>query len=100
MKLSRLRGAAVGALAVMAISGASIVLAASPTAKPTTPAAEATQPNAVDTDTLEQGDQTSPDGAEVPEATSSEAKTTAEADGPGGHADAAGEIDHQFDGNE
>nr|MBA2601138.1 hypothetical protein [Actinomycetota bacterium] len=51
----------------------------------------------VDTDKvqLQVGDQSAPDSTE---ATSSEG--TSESDGPGGHEDPAGNVDHQFEGNE
>jgi hypothetical protein len=59
---------------------------------------------------VQQGDQTAPDiatsggtssAAEAPES-SSESTSAAEnnADGPGGHQDPAGNVDHQFQGNE
>jgi hypothetical protein len=68
-------------------------------------AAEATDPvsGAVDGDTLQQGDQTTPDpatsAAETTSTESPEAPST-EADAPGGHADGPGNVDHQFNGNE
>lgn len=58
-----------------------------------------------DTDNIQQGDQSAPDNtrsvksgkAETQEATGSE---TSAPDGPGGHADPAGSVDHQFEGQE
>jgi hypothetical protein len=110
---------------VLLISGVASAFAASPappapvtTAPVTQPAADpATEPvEATDTDTLQEGDQTTPDvpgAAEAPEAADAaepaEAKDAAEApeakgteaDGPGGHADPEGQnIDHQFEGEE
>ena len=71
--------------------------------------------SATDTDTTQQGDQTTPDvpgAAETPdpnekpdakEAPGTEAKdateTGVDADGPGGHADPAGQVDNQQTGN-
>jgi hypothetical protein len=63
--------------------------------------------SAVDTDNIQQGDQTSPDTATA----SSKATSTTEqggegggesgtSDGPGGHEDPAGNVDHQFNGEE
>jgi hypothetical protein len=58
---------------------------------------------AADSDTVQQGDQTTPDAAasttETSGAESPEAPGT-ETDGPGGHADGPGNVDHQFNGNE
>ena len=104
MKLQRFRAPALAATAVLLISGVATALAASPapsqsfTTAPITRTDGAEQVETVDTDTLEEGDQTSPDGAEA--ADGSEA-AGAEADGPGGHADPEGQnVDHQFDGEE
>lgn len=61
------------------------------------------------TATVQQGNQTTPDtgtstekaGVEAPESSSSATETTGTAsDGPGGHQDPAGNVDHQFDGQE
>ncbi len=117
MKLKHFRVPALGASAVLLIAGATSVFAASPT--PSTPAAGASasqvEPVGTDADTLQQGDQTTPDVAgaagaasEAPAAAetaadAAEATGTADAaaDGPGGHADPAGQnVDHQFDGAE
>jgi hypothetical protein len=60
-----------------------------------------------DTDNLQQGDQTTPDttGGAASETTGESAgegtgESSGESDGPGGHADPAGNVDHQFDGQE
>jgi len=55
-----------------------------------------------DTDAVQQGDQTTPDqpGAAEHEKAGAEQERTTEADGPGGHADPAGNVDHQFEGEE
>jgi hypothetical protein len=131
MKLDRFRTPALAATAVLVISGAGIAFAAPPQAaapQPAAPAIEpATEPVGPDTDTLQQGDQTTPDvvvapaapGAvtapaakpaalkAAPEAAAPEAaaetSTEAEAasDGPGGHEDPPGaNVDHQFEGEE
>lgn len=138
MKLDRFRAPALAATAVLLISGAATAFAAGPvTPAPVAPATPVTQvtpvtpvtpvaspaqaePTSPDSDTLQVGDQTTPDVAgtatsTAPEAvtseTAAEAPAGAEAagteavdsasDGPGGHADPAGQnVDHQFDGQE
>ncbi|HYK96428.1 MAG TPA: hypothetical protein VE011_11290 [Candidatus Dormibacteraeota bacterium] len=121
MKLDRFRAPALAATAVLLISGAGIAFASSPPATPAVAgpvlAAETAGP---DTDTLQQGDQTTPDTAAdtatagdvtdpaADTATAGDVTDPAEAtvsesasDGPGGHQDAAGQnVDHQFDGQE
>ena len=115
MKLERFRGAALAATAALLIAGATSVFATSPS--PATPAPDASasqvEPIGTDADTLQQGDQTTPDvagAAESPAEAPATAETTGaeapeapgvEADGPGGHEDPAGQnVDHQFDGVE
>ena len=113
MKISRTRIAALGAAAILMLGGATVALAQSPSPKVavTVPAAAADSvrlsdadtiedpAGAPDTDNVESGDQTGPDAANEPAETGSE--SSAEADGPGGHADADGQnVDHQFDGEE
>ena len=51
----------------------------------------------VDGDTTQQGDQSTPDGTGSTEANGPE---NAPSDGPGGHADPAGNVDNQFDGEQ
>ncbi len=114
MKISRLRQPAVSALAVLLISGAGIAFAGGPTptgaptvapaveaAEPVAPAVEAAEPAGPDTDTLQEGDQTTPDTAAEKADASGEA-AGAEADGPGGHQDDPTDpnADHQFEGEE
>lgn len=130
MKFDRFRAPALAATAVLLISGAANVFAASPSVTLPAPVAPVVQAAPADTDTLQEGDQTTPDvagsvesdveapdaagAAEAPDAAgAAEAPDTAgtesagtesagtEADGPGGHADAEGQnVDHQFDGEE
>ena len=94
------------------------MFAASPSVTLPAPVAPVVQVTPADTDTLPEGDQTTPDVAgsaesavDLPEAagTAAEALDAAgaveaagtEADGPGGYADAEGQnVDHQFDGEE
>ena len=98
-----LAGPATGTAMAASHSGASHLAAAS--SEPTRP----------DHDTLQQGDQTSPDTApgttvkaaassrSTPEPSSSEGESATESesavpDGPGGHADAAGNVQYEFNG--
>ena len=132
MKIARLRQPALSAVAVLLISGAGIafagntpspaVPAAVPTAVPTVqtgvPAVEPIQAAGADTDTLQEGDQTTPDSppAAGTEAVAAEASGTEQAgtekagtEAPGdatlpggGHADDPNNAtaDHQFEGAE
>jgi len=131
MKIARLRQPALSAVAVLLISGAGIafagtpspaVPAAAPVVQAAGPAVEPVQPAGADTDTLQEGDQTTPDspatGAEAAgaEAVGTESagteKTSTEAAGAeapgdaslpgGGHADDPNNAnaDHQFEGVE
>ncbi len=109
MILSRLRGAALGGLAVLLIGGAGVTFAAGPT-----PAAQVISAPAVTTSSqvdVQQGDQTAPDaagametaGAEAPESATEPAGTATgtETEGPGGHQDANGaNVDNQFQGQQ
>ena len=97
--------AGAAAVAALAIGGGSLASAASNTPPAQPPAA------AVDADTLQQGDQATPDTgiAASSEATSAETpgaaeqpgvESSASSDGPGGHADdpANATVDYQFEG--
>ena len=128
MKIARFRQPALSALAVLLISGAGIAFAgnastatpkmdapaAEVTAPAVEPATEPVEPAGADTDTLQEGDQTTPDtAADV----TAEKAGTAEAAGTekagveepgdanlpgGGHADNPNDpnADHQFEGVE
>jgi hypothetical protein len=128
MKLDRFRAPALAATAVLLISGAGIAFAAGPSAVAPAPLAPvvAAEPAGPDTDTLQEGDQTTPDvtgagsasaakavSASTTKAAEKAASETAaegtegseaagaESDGPGGHEDPAGQnADHQFEGEE
>jgi hypothetical protein len=112
MNLNRFRAPALAATVVLLISGVANAFAASPAPAQPLRVAPVTQADAsgaaepveaVDTDTLQEGDQTTPDVAGTSEAAGQETPEAAgsEADGPGGHADAEGQnVDHQFDGEE
>jgi hypothetical protein len=73
------------------------------------------EPTSPDNDSVQQGDQTSPDvspaaatagtSSPSPEASSPEGESTTEnesavSDGPGGHADPSGNVQHEFSGAE
>lgn len=52
-----------------------------------------------DADNVQQGDQTTPDTTGPTEGSGNETESGT-TDGPGGHADPAGNVDHQFQGEE
>lgn len=58
-------------------------------------------PTSQDPDSIQEGDQTAPDDekGEV-EAPETGAESEKESDGPGGHEDPPGNVDHQFEGEE
>lgn len=91
--------------AVAAVPAKSVPLQAPPPA----PAATGTDPSpTTDGDAVQQGDQTTPDvageapesGSEAPESATETGAETDANDGPGGHADPPGTVDHQFEGVE
>jgi hypothetical protein len=98
------------AVTALAVGGAAISSAAGKTPPVNPPAAvnppAVNPPAATDGDTLQQGDQTSPDTAADAAETSSEAPSSESGsevvgnDGPGGHADEPGNpnADNQFEG--
>jgi hypothetical protein len=101
-KTKKLLASALGLAVTLGISGGA--LAASHSSK-----ARSEPVAAADTDTVQQGDQTTPDTTTTSqEARSSESGSTGSepsnegqgSDGPGGHEDPAGNVDHQFDGQE
>lgn len=113
MKIARFRQPALSALAVLLISGAGIAFAADPSSSPSgPPVVETTESGgaAADTDTLQEGDQTTPDSeaAEAADTAGSETeKAGVEEPGDenlpgGGHADDPNDpnADHQFEGVE
>ena len=93
--------AAIAALAVGSVAYASSGGSATQHAKARTAAtAEPTQ-SAPDTDNIQSGDQTDPDtGASAEQSSETSGETGSANDGPGGHADAPGNVDHQFQGQE
>jgi hypothetical protein len=97
--------AAIAALAVGGVAYASSGGSAAPHAKATAPAAEPAPPGP-DTDTIQSGDQTTPDaGQQAEEGMQTSTEIGSEVvgnDGPNGHADEPGNpnADHQFEGQE
>ncbi|HEY0477592.1 MAG TPA: hypothetical protein VGD37_08705 [Kofleriaceae bacterium] len=92
--------AAIAALAVGGVAYASSGGSAAPHAKATA-TAEPGQ-SGPDTDNIQSGDQTTPDaGSNAAEQSSETSGESGSAnDGPGGHTDAPGNVDHQFQGQE
>ena len=100
----RTKRAIVAGAAVLAITGATwggVALASSTgsDSKAQPSAAVSSEPEAADTDNVLEGDQTGPDEADANEAADTETEG-AESDGPGGHEDPPGNVDHEFDGEE
>lgn len=94
----------IGTATAMTQSGASTPPAVHAPMKSTTPKSDA---NAPDTDTVQQGDQTSPDvpnakasekAGAAGEAENSPESETGASDGPGGHQDPPGNVDNQQTG--
>jgi hypothetical protein len=106
--------ASVGAAAILAVGltagAASATGSTAPATKTTVGQLSSVSKAAPDTDNVQQGDQTTPDvpGTASPEKAGTEKAGTEKAgtetpdasDGPGGHADAPGTVDHQFRGQE
>ena len=101
---TKIAAAAVAAVALGTISAGS-ALAATPTTVPavSTPASPQAGPTSPDSDTLQQGDQAGPDTSATAEPgaeSKGETESQVANDGPGGHADPAGNVQHEFDGTE
>lgn len=107
LKKITIAGATAATLGLAVLAGGT-AFAASPA--PSTPVAAVESTSAVETDTvqLQQGDQTGVDtGTAAAESATSESATSESAssesatasDGPGGHADPAGDVNHQVGGN-
>lgn len=102
MNIKRMAATGIVVLTMSALGG--VALASSPSDPQNAPAvSEAT--TAADTDTIQEGDQTTPDtGAEAKAESAGETESATESgtesDGPGGHEDPPGNVDHQFDGEE
>lgn len=93
MNFKRLRVSLAAALGALLIGGVSVAMANNHDTQSNATSNVEEPADVSDTDTLEEevGDQTGPDD---------EATEADEADGPGGHEDPAGDVDHQFEGEE
>ena len=104
-------GVTIAALAALAVGGSAIATAAQKGGTPVpAPAITADTGSATDGGNVQQGDQSSPDAAgaaaesagaaEAPESATAESasESSAPSDGPGGHADQAGNVDNQQQG--
>lgn len=94
MIVKRSRVPLAAALVALLIGGVSVTMANEPNTPSNASTTTVEEPaDVLDTDTLEEevGDQTGADD---------EATEANEADGPGGHEDPAGDVDHQFEGEE
>ena len=105
MKMKRIAIAVVAVASLVSLGG--VALAKTPAVGQNTPATSSEPITVVDADTIQAGDQTTPDsGTEATseaggeQTTKTEGGSDTESDGPGGHEDAAGNVDHQFDGQE
>src|SRR5580704_4372805 len=96
------------AAAVVALGGAGLGTAVASSASTSTPVAAHSEPASPDNDAVQQGSQTGPDTVATTAAESATAENPGEAasseaapsDGPGGNADAAGNVQHEFNGTE
>ena len=95
-------GAALAAVAALAVGGSAIAGAAQKSAPPKPAVSQSQEPLAPDTDNVQQGDQTAPDQASASEQASESAGESASesdaSDGPGGYADANANADTQQQG--
>ena len=104
MRMKRVAIAVVAVMALASVGGAA--LAKTPVQRQNAPAVTSSGTSSgADTDGIQARDQTTPDsGADATgeaggeRATESGGGSTGESDGPGGHEDLAGNVDHQFEG--
>jgi hypothetical protein len=99
LKIKRMAATGIVVLMMSALGGVAL---ASSSSDPQNAPAVSEAATAADTDSVQEGDQTTPDtGAEKAEAESAgETESATESDGPGGHEDPPGNVDHEFDGEE
>ena len=95
MKERKLLAVVIGTAMVLTLGGVAAFASSS-----TVVAKTSSESTAADTDDVQEGDQTGPDTAESAETEEGSGESAAESDGPGGHEDPAGNVDHQFDGEE
>jgi hypothetical protein len=98
-------GVTIAALAALAVGGSAIATAAQKGGAPAPPVPATTTADPVDTpdaaapnDTVQQGDQSTLDAADPADAPDSSTEASDPSDGPGGHADPAGTVDNQQQG--
>lgn len=103
-------GVTIAALAALAVGGSAIATAAQKGDTPTPALNSVDTGSATNGGNVQQGDQSSPDAAgaaaesagaaEAPESATAESasESSAASDGPGGHADPAGNVDNQQQG--
>jgi hypothetical protein len=105
MKMKRIAISVVAVLSLASLGG--VALAKTPAVGQNAPATSSKPTTGADVDTIQAGDQTTPDtiveatpeaGGE--QAIESDGGSVTGSDGPGGHEDPAGNVDHQFDGQE
>jgi hypothetical protein len=93
-------GAAAGLLVSGALGGVALAAAGDEAPKSDTAVSQEVENSATDTDDVQEGDQTGPEVADANEAPETEEAEGAESDGPGGHEDPPGNVDHEFEGEE
>jgi len=103
--VARFRGPALAAISTLLLAGASsVALAGNPSIPPASTGTVAEEPESTgpDTDLVQFEDQSgAADTGEAGEPVAEGSEVAgAESDGPGGHDDAAGAADHEFDGEE
>jgi hypothetical protein len=94
-KMHKLLATGIGAALVLSLGGAALASSSKTVIKT---GSETT--TAVDTDNVQEGDQTGPEVADATEEPTGAGEAAGESDGPGGHEDPPGNVDHQFEGNE
>jgi len=105
MSFKKIIAALMVVTASLAFAGVAVAKTGQKPAAPATSESTATTESTVDTDNVQEGDQTTPDTQDGTEtggepAGESGGEATSESDGPGGHEDPPGNVDHQFDGEE
>jgi|SRR5437879_3926729 len=96
-------GASLAAVAALAVGGSAIAGAAQKSAPPKPAVSQSQEPVLPDTDTLQQGDQSTPDNASssdqaseaASESSGESASESSASDGPGGYADSNANADTQ-----
>jgi hypothetical protein len=98
-----LSGAALGGVALASSGGAGSKADNATTTEVSGSTGASGENSATDTDNVQEGEQTGPEKADANEEPGTETGSEtegAESDGPGGHEDPPGNVDHQFEGEE